>query len=368
MRTVAAPVCFFQSFSFSEAESQTEPYRTLGWVERVAVVRVYYGRTDVEGEVVVHFEVVHICEDVRIYDLQQIYGHGCNDGIVAVAAVNVPVILRCFAADGAVVFLVRISGHIVYVLESPVVEIEVVEAIAGDHQASVIDGNLPVLSVIRLSEAGKQYGIEGRPSRKWALVALVAGHAVHQRCPVNHSGAHHEPGSHSFGTGVEQGLGHVVAQSGIGFEEGAPVSLPGRFGLDRLLVSAEIVASGARESRKSSVYNRQLPVLSVVDLGSSRQHDGAGEHIAYLHRVLVAEGPEIFLEGKEFVRAVLECRAVVLIDIALREGLFLELGLSQDRAQECTDCYRYDSAEAHPKAWRSQAPAGNVASRRRFRT
>ena len=94
-----------------------------GCVEGVCIVWRYHSRFYIHSDVVRDLEVVHICEDVCIDHLKQIYSCGSYDGVVSISSVNITVPLGGFCGNVFRITASRSGSLVVYPLESLVVEI-----------------------------------------------------------------------------------------------------------------------------------------------------------------------------------------------------------------------------------------------------
>ena len=82
-----------------------------------------------------------------------------------------------------------------------------------------------------------------------------------------------------------------------------------------LVVFMKIVSSGSGKGADSSVNDRKLPIVLVVNLGCSWDDYGTCEHCSYLEFILVCKSSHKLLHREQLVRRIADCRAVCRVII-----------------------------------------------------
>jgi hypothetical protein len=102
--------------------------------------------TYVHCEVVSYLEIMHICKDVRIYDLKQVECCCRYDRIVSVSSIYVSVVFCRLGIDRTVIVGQRCLA--VDTLESFVVGVVVSQELDRTHKTTPIDRNLEQFSIV----------------------------------------------------------------------------------------------------------------------------------------------------------------------------------------------------------------------------
>lgn len=136
--------------------------------------RRYEGRAYSHRDVIGNLEVVHIGEDIRVYDLKQVAGDREKERVVTIATVDVLIIFgRLHAYVGGVPGIIDGAETLEILLELQVV------AAASDDYAPV-NGQFPDLVIVDLAQSGKQQGIERSLLRIRPIIWLVTDYSIHQ--------------------------------------------------------------------------------------------------------------------------------------------------------------------------------------------
>jgi len=117
----------------------------------VLVVRWNYCRFQLHADVIRHLKVVHVCKDIGIDYLQQVYGCSSYDRVVPVSSIYVSIPFCGLSTYALSVFNVRIRGFVMDPLESDVVAVVVHKAMYCYDHSAPINRYLIQLSIVDLS-------------------------------------------------------------------------------------------------------------------------------------------------------------------------------------------------------------------------